>query len=128
MKRDFLNTHEDINPLATSDGINKSRLFVTIYSSLQGITQELFVSSLKKFTKPNPILLFILFTNELYKYSIELFSKISDVSIYERTYLEKYPNIKEYCNDIIYYKEPITYNVLKIIHKSKIFFVNFYDY
>ena len=53
----------------------------------------------------------------------ELFSKVADVSIYDRTYLNNYPNIKSNCNQIIYNNEPITTNVLTIINNSSIFFV-----
>lgn len=50
----------------------------------------------------------------------ELFSKIADVSIYDRKYLDDFPNIKNNCNSIIYNNEPIDDS---IIDKSSIFFV-----
>ena len=53
----------------------------------------------------------------------ELFSNIADVSIYERNYLIKYPNIKKHTRNIIYYNEPITEITKKIITNSSIFFV-----
>lgn len=53
----------------------------------------------------------------------ELFSNIADVSIYERNYLIKYPNIKKNTQNIIYYNEPITEITKKIITNSSIFFV-----
>lgn len=53
----------------------------------------------------------------------ELFSKVADVSIYDRTYLNNYPNIKNNCNQIIYNNEPIDTNVLTLINNSFIFFV-----
>ena len=53
----------------------------------------------------------------------ELFSKLADVSIYDRTYLNNYPNIKSNCNQIIYNNERIDSSVLTIINNSFIFFV-----
>lgn len=53
----------------------------------------------------------------------ELFSKIADVCIYERTYLLDFPNIKNSCNNIIYNNEPINNVSLSIINKSYTFFV-----
>jgi len=53
----------------------------------------------------------------------ELFSKISDVSIYEKKYLDKYPNIKENSKQIIYANSRIGKRELKIIKESRIFFV-----
>jgi hypothetical protein len=53
----------------------------------------------------------------------ELFSKLADVSIYDRTYLNNYPNIKSNCNQIIYNNEHIDSSVLTIINNSFIFFV-----
>ena len=60
---------------------------------------------------------------ELEYVSGELFSKLCDVSIYDRSYLDTYPNIRSNCNEIIYNNEPITEDVVSIINKSKIFFV-----
>ena len=53
----------------------------------------------------------------------ELFSKIADVSIYDRTYLIDFPNIKSNCNNIIYNNESINNVSLSIINNSYIFFV-----
>lgn len=53
----------------------------------------------------------------------ELFSNISDVSIYEYKYLIKYPNIKKNCNKIIYYNSNITNSIKYLIKTSNIFFV-----
>lgn len=53
----------------------------------------------------------------------ELFSKLADVSIYDRTYLNNYPNIKSNCNQIIYNNERIDSSVITIINNSFIFFV-----
>ena len=59
-----------------------------------------------------------------YEYiSGELFSKIADVSIYDRIYLNQFPNIKYNCNKIIYNNEPINKDSLSIINNSNIFFV-----
>jgi hypothetical protein len=59
-----------------------------------------------------------------YEYiSGELFSKIADVSIYDRNYLNQFPNIKYNCNKIIYNNEPINKDSLSIINNSNIFFV-----
>jgi hypothetical protein len=53
----------------------------------------------------------------------ELFSKLADVSIYDRTYLNNYPNIKSNCNQIIYNNERVDTSVITIINNSFIFFV-----
>lgn len=53
----------------------------------------------------------------------ELFTKIADVSIYNRSYLIDFPNIKMNCTHIIYNNEPINMDTLSIIHNSYIFFV-----
>ena len=60
----------------------------------------------------------------------ELFSSIAHVSIYEKNYLIKYPNIKNHTNNIIYYNQTITDNILDIINRSSIFFVktDYLDY
>jgi len=63
----------------------------------------------------------------------ELFSKLADVSIYDRSYTDTFANIKHNCNQIIYNNEPVTNHVLEIINSSTIFFVktdhlNFFTY
>lgn len=52
----------------------------------------------------------------------ELFSKISDVSVYSYKLLNKYPNLKKNCNKIIYIDKnnPV---IKSILNTSKIFFV-----
>jgi hypothetical protein len=61
--------------------------------------------------------------NNIEYVSGELFSKLADVSIYDRMYLIKFPNIKNNCNKIIYNNEPINNEVVNLISNSKIFFV-----
>lgn len=51
----------------------------------------------------------------------ELFSKLCDVSIYDRSYVNEYPNIKKNCNKIIYNNEPVTNDILSVINNSVIF-------
>jgi hypothetical protein len=51
----------------------------------------------------------------------ELFSKLSDVSIYDRSYINHFANIKKNCNQIIYNNEPVNNDVLAIINSSIIF-------
>lgn len=53
----------------------------------------------------------------------ELFSKIADVSIYNRQHLIYFPNIKNNCNNIIYSNELINSSSLQIINNSHIYFV-----
>ena len=59
-----------------------------------------------------------------YEYiSGELFSRIADVSIYDRNYVNQFPSIKYNCKKIIYNNEPINKDSFSIINNSNIFFV-----